>query len=34
MNQITRVKTLFNGSTVGLALMVLAASPTLANTRN
>jgi hypothetical protein len=34
MNRITRVKTLINSSTVGLALMVLAASPTLANTNN
>ena len=34
MNRITRVKTLFNGSTAGLILMVLAASPTLANTHN
>lgn len=34
MNWITQTKTLLNGSIAGLTLMVLAASPTLANTHN
>ena len=34
MNMITRANTLLNGSIAGLTLMVLAASPTLANTHN
>ena len=34
MNRITQAKTLLNGSIAGLTLMVLAASPTLANTHN
>ena len=34
MNMITRAKTLLNCSIAGLTLIVLAASPTLANTHN